>query len=136
MRERNATKNEKGTKSRRSTQFKQEVFLGILRKTTNISVACGTLGIARSTFYRWLRRNKKFAEEYEEVQQSKTDFAESILFLAVGSGESWAILEVLHGKLGRKRGYGETFELTGPEGEPIPVKLYERIDDSKKRVPS
>ena len=103
----------------------------VLRRTTNISLACGIMQINRSTFYRWLKKGKQFADAYEEVSESKIDFAESALFLVAGSRERWAVQEILRSKRGRARGYGRTLQLEGPDGNPIPVKLYEGIDDAK-----
>ncbi len=116
---------------RRSTRLKRELFLQVMRKTTNISIACAISGIGRSTFYKWLKKSKKFAQQFEEIMESKVDFAESVLFLAAGERQRWAILEILRSKWGRARGYGKVFELEGPGGGPIPIKLYEGIDDSK-----
>lgn len=121
----------KAEEVRKSTKLKRELFLRVLRKTTNISIACSVIGINRWTFYNWLKKSEKFARQYEEVMESKVDFAESALFLSAGKQERWAVQEILRSKRGKQRGYGKVLELEGPDGGPIPVKLYEGVDESK-----
>jgi hypothetical protein len=120
----------KAEEVKKSTKLKRELFLRVMRKTTNISIACAVIGISRRTFYRWLEGSERFAALYEDVLESKVDFAESALFVAAGKQERWAVQEILRSKRGKKRGYGKTLELGGLDGGPIPVKLYEGIDDS------
>jgi len=115
---------------RRSTKLRRQLFLRVIRKTTNISIACAVIGIDRRTFYKWIKKSEKFAAQYEHIMESKVDFAESALFVAAGKQEKWAVQEILRSKRGKSRGYGKTLELAGLDGGPIPVKLYEGVDDS------
>jgi hypothetical protein len=122
---------EREEKVRPSTVLKRQLFLGAFRKTGNISVSCAAAKVTRRTFERWLQKSKNFQNQYQDLLESKVDFAESALFVAAGKQERWAVQEILHSRRGRARGYGRTLELGGLDGGPIPVKLYEGIDDSK-----
>ena len=45
----------------------KELLLELLKKTPIIQIACEKTGIARSSFYRWKLKNKKFSRAVEEA---------------------------------------------------------------------
>ncbi len=67
-----------------------------LRKTPIIEVACKKVGIGRATFYRWKKRDGKFADEAEsailEGSQVVNDMAESQLINSIKNGNLTGII--------------------------------------------
>lgn len=61
-----------------------------LRKTPVIEVACKKIGIGRATFYRWKKKDQKFAEKADfalhEGSQLVNDMAESQLITSIKNG--------------------------------------------------
>lgn len=78
----------------------------------NISASCEYAGIARLTFYRWMksesRINKKFQAKIALLQpvERQLDFLEGMLMKRAAAGDTTAIIYGLKTK-GIKRGYGE-----------------------------
>lgn len=67
----------------RQSKLKQ-ALLDQLKRTPNIELACEKIGIARATYYRWIKTSKKFAKESEaaiwEGRLFISDIAESQIF--------------------------------------------------------
>jgi ACT domain-containing protein len=67
-----------------------------LKKTPIIQVTCEKLGISRATFYRWKKKDEKFAEEVDlalqEGSQLINDMAESQLITAIKNGNLTGII--------------------------------------------
>lgn len=65
----------------------KELILQKLKQTPIIQVACQKVGIARATFYRWRKSDRKFREEAEIAVEEGTnlinDMAESQLVSAI-----------------------------------------------------
>lgn len=82
------------TISRRQARERQAV-LEQLKHTPNVEVACQKVGIARATFYRWVKAHKKFAEDVEEAltlgREFITDVAESNLITLISEKKFEAI---------------------------------------------
>ncbi len=75
---------------------KKKELVEQLRKTPVIEVACKKIGIGRATFYRWKKRDQKFAEEAEfalnEGSQLVNDMAESQLITSIKNGNMTGII--------------------------------------------
>ena len=91
------------------------------RKAGNVSMLCKAVNISRKTFYRWLEEDLKFREEVDAEQESLIDYSESKLYEAIGKGGKEGIVAtIFHLKTkGKKRGYVETREYTGKDGEAL-----------------
>jgi len=67
-----------------------------LKKTPIIQVTCEKLGVSRATFYRWKKKDEKFAEEVDlalqEGSQLINDMAESQLITAIKNGNLTGII--------------------------------------------
>lgn len=67
-----------------------------LRKTPIIQVTCEKLGVSRATFYRWKKKDQKFAEQVDialhEGAQLINDMAESQLISSIKSGNLTGII--------------------------------------------
>lgn len=67
-----------------------------LGKTPIVEAACSKIGIGRTTFYRWKKEDKEFAERAEEAicqgLSLISDIAESQLINAIKTGQLTAII--------------------------------------------
>lgn len=72
----------------------------------NISAMCKELGIARTTFYRYINDDPEFMARCKEVEEQMLDFAESCLFKSMKDGNVTAIIFYLKTK-GKQRGFVE-----------------------------
>lgn len=74
---------------------KQAPLLEQLRSVPNVSIACERVGIARNTFYTWLKGDPEFKQAVEEAMQrgvdSVSDLAESKLIAHINNGSMRAI---------------------------------------------
>ena len=74
-----------------------------------VTTACKQVGIARSTFYEWLK-DPNFKKQVDDVQNIALDFAESQLHKQIKEGNTTATIFLLKTR-GKKRGYIERSEL-------------------------
>lgn len=95
---------------------KQMKFLEVLRGVAlNISAACDSCNIGRTTYYDWYNGNVRFKEEVDNLSESLIDIAESKLMNNILAGKEASVFFFLKTK-GKKRGYIETVhqEVTSP----------------------
>ena len=86
----------------------------------NISTTCEEVGIARQTYYDWMQV-PYFREAIEARQEEILDMAEQQLKLNIQEGKTQELLFLLKTK-GKKRGYGETVDITSA-GEKISINI-------------
>ena len=91
-----------------------------------VTTACRKIGLPRSTFYKWLKEDNKFAKEVRDIENIALDFAESQLHNQIEDGNTSATIFYLKTK-GKKRGYIEKSELDITSGEE-PIKININID--------
>ena len=93
----------------------------------NISETCKKIGISRTTFYEWYKKDKEFKEKIEEIKESLLDFAESILMKKIKEGDNTCLIFFLKTK-GKNRGYTERIETENKEVEEFSsekaIKIY------------
>ncbi len=74
---------------------KQAPLLEQLRSVPNVSIACERVGIARNTFYTWLKDDPEFKQAVDEALKrgvdSVSDLAESKLIAHINNGSMRAI---------------------------------------------
>lgn len=89
----------------------QEQFLKVLENCFGIvTQACKVFGdMNRSTFYKWMKTNPKFAERVKELEEVNLDFAEGKLLQNINDNDTTSIIFYLKTK-GKKRGYIEKME--------------------------
>jgi hypothetical protein len=105
---------------------KQEMLLALEKSLGIVTPACKAVGIARQTHYRWLGEDELYAKLVKDVQMTKRDFTESAVFQLVQKGNVQATLYA--NRINKDRGYSDSLEHTGAEGEPIKwveIKTYE-----------
>jgi hypothetical protein len=90
-----------------------------------IAEAARTLGVSRMTIYRRIEESDDLRAAVEDAREELTDIAERELGKAIRAGNMTAIIFHLKGSPnGRRRGYSERVEMTGPDGGPMVVKGY------------
>ena len=81
--------------SRNQAADKKKLLLRLV-KTPIVEVACTQAGVPRSTYYRWRKRDEKFAEACDEALEESTgrinDLAESQLIAAIKEQNMTAII--------------------------------------------
>lgn len=92
----------------------KELFLKALNACYGIVLtACESIGINRSTYYRWIKTDAAFKARVDDISESQLDFVEGKLMSSIAAGDLTAIIFYLKTK-GKKRGYSE---------KPLPPQL-------------
>lgn len=100
-----------------SGHIKKETVLKALESTLGVvTKAVEAVGIARSTFYKWMKEDEAFANRVDELQLVALDFVESQLFKQIREGSTVATIFYLKTK-GRSRGYIERIEGSFKNGQ-------------------
>lgn len=98
------------------TAKKKQAFLAIYEaKAGNISHACKSVDISRSTFYDWLTSDPLFAAAVNDVDEALLDWAESMLKKGIQDGDHTLLIFFLKTK-GKSRGYIEKVDVGGQLG--------------------
>ena len=111
----------------------KKALLEALEKSLGVvTTACKSVGIERTTYYRYLNDDPAFAEAVKDIENVALDFAESQLHKQIQKGEVSSTIFYLKTK-GKGRGYIERTqqEVTGSNGGPIEHKVIkiELTDD-------
>tara|TARA_R110002020_G_scaffold209230_2_gene415191 strand:+ start:5412 stop:5765 length:354 start_codon:yes stop_codon:yes gene_type:complete len=110
-----------------SRHIKKESMIKALEASLGVvTIACKKTDIPRSTFYKWLKEDKKFAKQVRDIENIALDFAESQLHNQIEDGNTSATIFYLKTK-GKKRGYIERSELDLNSGDE-PIKINIKID--------
>ena len=97
----------------RSNIKKKKVFLDKMKATLcNITASCEAADIARKTYYEWMKKDEKFRQAVDDLQERDIDFVESQLKKQIKEGDTTATIFYLKTK-GKNRGYSERMEFTG-----------------------
>ena len=111
----------------KSRHIKKESMIKALEASLGVvTIACKKTDIPRSTFYKWLKEDKKFAKQVRDIENIALDFAESQLHNQIEDGNTSATIFYLKTK-GKKRGYIERSELDLNSGDE-PIKINIKID--------
>lgn len=113
-----------------SRHLKKETILKALEASLGVvTTACKKTGIPRSTFYKWLKEDEKFAEQVRDIENISLDFAESKLFEQMADNNTTATIFYLKTK-GRKRGYWEKQQMDmTTDDEPIQINIKLNDED-------
>ena len=88
------------------------MFIDALEKSLGImSSASKAVGINRVTAYKWMQKDKEFAERVASIVETTIDFVESKLFEQIAEGNTTAIIFYLKTKA-KHRGYVEQVDHT------------------------
>jgi len=108
----------------KSRHIKKEAILQALENSLGVvTVACKSVDIPRSTYYKWLKEDEEFSKQVNDIENIALDFGESQLHKQIGNGNTSATIFFLKTK-GKKRGYVERSELDLTSGdEPIKINV-------------
>jgi hypothetical protein len=116
---------------------KQKDFLKVLKaKACNVSAACEAFGIDRQTHYNWFNNsaNSTYKKEFESIQESLIDFAESQLLKNIQSGKETSLIFFLKCRA-KHRGYLEKEEFKPPDkGLDVRVVFTDSQKTAMKKV--
>tara|TARA_R110002020_G_scaffold2748_3_gene12896 strand:+ start:3186 stop:3542 length:357 start_codon:yes stop_codon:yes gene_type:complete len=102
---------------------KKAIIEALIKSLGVVSTACKIVGIGRTTFYDWLKDDKDFKKEVEDIQNVALDFAESELFKQIQNGNTSATIFYLKCR-GKKRGYYEKQQIDmTTDDEPIKINI-------------
>lgn len=88
-----------------SREFKNSVIEALKNEFGNASVVCEKMGIPRSTYELWTRKDEVFKKQLEEVAFHKDDYVEGKLFENIKQLKERSIIYYLSTK-GKRMGYG------------------------------
>ena len=121
----------------KSEQLKKESLLTALEKSLGIvSTACDSVGISRTTYYKYYNENKEFKHSVDSISDIALDCAESQLFELIKEKNVTAIIFYLKTK-GKKRGYIEKQETNHKSNNITGIRLIsdcEAVEDKNLKV--
>ena len=95
---------------------KKEILTALEKYNGIVTNACGSIGLPRSTYYKWLSEDSDFKEAVNEIQEVAIDFVEGKLMQKISGDDilgvppsDTAIIFYLKTK-GKHRGYIERIE--------------------------
>ena len=104
--------------------IKKEAVLNALEKSLGVvTTAVKSVGVARSTFYKWIKEDQEFAKAVKEIENIALEFAESQLHSQMKDGNTSATIFYLKCK-GKKRGFYEKQQIDmTTDDEPIKINI-------------
>tara|TARA_R110000787_G_scaffold43672_5_gene106998 strand:- start:4803 stop:5138 length:336 start_codon:yes stop_codon:yes gene_type:complete len=95
-----------------SNDTKKAAMLQALVKSLGVvTVASKSATIDRTTHYRWMREDKEYAAEVEDIRNIKLDFLESKLHEQINDNSASCLIFALKTQ-GKDRGYIESNEIS------------------------
>ena len=89
---------------------KQKNLLSALKTSMgNVTMACHSVGVGRTTYYFWMKENPLFKEQVDEIEEIVLDWAESKLYEQIEKGNIAANIFYLKCQ-GKDRGWTEKYE--------------------------
>jgi hypothetical protein len=95
-----------------------------------VSYAVKAVGINRSTHYRWMKEDEVYKAAVEDITEVTLDYVEQKLIDQIDDDHPASIMFYLKSK-GKKRGYGQSVELTGDAEKPIQWIEQKTYDEDK-----
>ena len=95
-----------------------------------VTDACKKVKLSRNTFYKYLKEDPDFKAAVLELEEVALDTAESALFNQIKEGNVTSIIFYLKTK-GRRRGYVERQEISGPDGGPVQTEALNSLNLEK-----
>jgi anaerobic C4-dicarboxylate transporter len=92
-------------------QQKKNALIEALTQTLGVvTTACKMVGVDRTTFYKYLNEDPKFAAQVKDIQEVAIDFAETKLYEQIKDSNTTATIFYLKTKA-KHRGYIERQEI-------------------------
>ena len=121
-------------KANKTEHIKKALIEALEKSLGIVTTACKQVGIGRTTFYEYLKKDKKFADEVKDIENIALDFAESQLHKQIQEGNTSATIFYLKTK-GRNRGYVERQEIAGVKDQPVEINVVLGVDVADKFTP-
>lgn len=106
----------------------QQVVDAVLEADGLISIAAKSLKCEPKTIRNYAKKHPAVAEAIVEADESTTDYVESQLMKNIALGKEASIIFYLKTK-GKRRGYAERHEHTGPDGGVMQSEILIRYAD-------
>jgi hypothetical protein len=121
-------------KSNKIQQHKIALLAALEKSLGIVSTACKSVGLDRSTFYKYVNEDEEFAAAVSEIENVALDFAESALMRQIQADIPASTIFYLKTK-GKHRGYVERQEISGPGGKAIQLEQidYKKLSDDALR---
>lgn len=100
----------------------------------NVSAVATTLQVSRTTLYKFIAKHPKVKTALDEAREKMIDNVESALYSKALNGDTVAMIFFLKTQ-GKRRGYIEGIEHTGPNGGPIELSWKQFVDQARKDTP-
>ena len=85
------------TKVQADMKKKKEQILKCLEKNLgNVSSACTQVGIGRTCFYEWVKKDAEFAEKWYDIEEMSIDYAETSLKKQIKNGNTYFLVQTQH----------------------------------------
>jgi len=109
------------------TELNKKAMIEALEQSRGVVTdACNSTGVGRTTFYSWIKNDKVFKNEVDNIEDVAIDFVESKLFKQIENGNITAIIFYLKTK-GKKRGYVERTEISQTSKiEPLEFRIIKK----------
>jgi hypothetical protein len=115
-----------------NTDILKKQMLNALEQSLGVvTMACKNVGIHRSTFYEWYKKDTEFANKVDNIEDIALDFAESQLHQQMLNGNATAIIFYLKTK-GVKRGYIERQDHTYHLKPFTQIEIEQNFDEYKE----
>lgn len=103
--------------------YKAQDFIDAIEGSKGlVSVVANRVGCARKTVYANIEKYESVKQALEDEREQMKDFTEGKLFEQIKAGNMTAIIFYLKTQA-KDRGYIERHELTGKDGEPVPIAV-------------
>ena len=97
---------------------KKQLLVALEKSLGVVTTACKEVDISRTTYYDYYNNDAEFRKAVNDISNIALDFTESKLFKQIDGGNMTGIIFYLKTK-GKKRGYVERQEISGPDEGPI-----------------
>ena len=113
------------------TEHKKKAIIQALEKSLGVvTTACKQVGIGRTIFYEWYKKDNEFKKQVDDLSNVAKDFVESQLFKQIQDGIPTSTIFYLKTKA-KDRGYIERQQIEHSGG--IQSKLIEWTPVTKKK---
>lgn len=92
----------------------------------NVAAIGRALGVSRGTIWNRIQESATLKDKLEQSRDVMLDNAESVLYKKVLAGDTASLIFFLKTQ-GKKRGYVERQEMSGPDGGPVKVEGTYRV---------
>ena len=115
------------TKSNKIQHTKKALLEALEKSLGIVTSACKTVGIDRTTFYRYVKDDPKFEKSVKEIENLCFDYVETQLYGLIKDRNPAAIIFYAKTKM-KNRGYVERQEITGKDGKDFPITGFNYIN--------